>query len=205
MSITRSILPLAVCLFATAPTHAADSVTYSEWAKHNAPLGNQLTESQQAASTPALETDPVIDEPGGPGDDAVPSEVTPPKTLEDTETRSMIKDGHSGAPTTETPVANTSTPTTLLFRGLEQAVARTTAALQEAWVTTKIRSELALKQGIDSGRIKVETDDGTVTLAGRVLDECQKQQALVIAGDTRGVEQILDLIQVYDSAPNQTL
>ena len=68
----------------------------------------------------------------------------------------------------------------------------------ETWISASIAARLALKQGPDSARIKVEADGRTVTLTGKVLDQHQKSQALHIAGDTPGVRQIVDLMQVID-------
>jgi len=61
--------------------------------------------------------------------------------------------------------------------------------LDDATITTKVKSELATKEGVGSvANIGVETDHGVVQLNGSVKTQQEKQQAAEIARSVSGVK-----------------
>ena len=58
----------------------------------------------------------------------------------------------------------------------------------DAWITTKIKSELATTKGIKSTDISVDTKDGTVTLTGTTASAGEKAKVEHVAKQVKGVK-----------------
>lgn len=60
----------------------------------------------------------------------------------------------------------------------------------DAWITTKVKSELATTKGIKSTDISVSTSDGVVTLTGSVATAKVKAKAEHVAKRVKGVKSV---------------
>jgi osmotically-inducible protein OsmY len=67
---------------------------------------------------------------------------------------------------------------------------RNAKALDDAWITGKVKSTLLLQQGLSGAGISVSTDDGHVNLSGEVGSAADKQQMEETARNVRGVRQV---------------
>lgn len=65
-----------------------------------------------------------------------------------------------------------------------------TQAVGDAWITTKVKAELATASNVPSLDIKVTTVDGVVTLVGVLPDRLTVERAVAL---TRGVDGVLDV------------
>lgn len=80
-------------------------------------------------------------------------------------------------------------------------VAGTLACSQsDPGVTTAIKSKLAVDDTVKAYQIDVDTDNRIVTLKGTVGTEAEKAQAIMIARNTDGVRDVVDLIVVGPGA-----
>lgn len=60
----------------------------------------------------------------------------------------------------------------------------------DAWITAKVKSELATTNGIKSNDISVSTTDGAVTLTGTASSATEKAKATQIARNVKGVKHV---------------
>jgi len=60
----------------------------------------------------------------------------------------------------------------------------------DAWITTKVKSELASTKGIKSTDISVSTNDGVVTLTGSVATAKAKAKAVRVTKRIKGVKSV---------------
>lgn len=60
----------------------------------------------------------------------------------------------------------------------------------DAWITTKVKSELATTKGIKSTDISVTTADGVVTLTGTATSAAEKAKAEQVAKKVKGVKSV---------------
>ncbi len=60
----------------------------------------------------------------------------------------------------------------------------------DAWITTKVKSELASTKGIKSTEISVSTNDGVVTLTGSIPTAKEKAKAVRVAKHVKGVKSV---------------
>jgi hyperosmotically inducible protein len=72
---------------------------------------------------------------------------------------------------------------------------RTTAheskeAVSDGWITTKVKSSLLLTRDVDGKDISVTTDNGIVKLGGNVDSTAEKQRAIEVAQNVRGVKKV---------------
>jgi osmotically-inducible protein OsmY len=72
--------------------------------------------------------------------------------------------------------------------------------LEEAGLTAKVKSKIALDDTLDNSRISVSTDDSRVTLTGTVINETQHRRALDLARETEGVSTVVDHLSVGTAA-----
>ena len=63
-------------------------------------------------------------------------------------------------------------------------------------VTMKIKSKMALDDNIDAGNIHVDIADATVTLTGVVRSADERDRAVRLARETRGVTQVVDRLRI---------
>jgi hypothetical protein len=69
-------------------------------------------------------------------------------------------------------------------------------ALSDGSITTKIKAKLALDDTVKAADVRVDTNGTTVTMAGTVQTEAQKQRVLQLARETAGVTQVVDRVRV---------
>jgi osmotically-inducible protein OsmY len=96
---------------------------------------------------------------------------------------------------------------TLLMLALTAALAlvaacKTTVPLREQIddkaITAKIKTKLAADLDVNPFNINVDTNEGVVTLQGRVKKEESRRKAEEYARDTPGVKRVINLIKVGD-------
>jgi hyperosmotically inducible protein len=68
--------------------------------------------------------------------------------------------------------------------------------IDDSWITTKINSKMAADPEVKMRNVSVETDEGVVTLTGRVESDAERREAVQLARDTEGVKSVRDLLQV---------
>ncbi len=86
--------------------------------------------------------------------------------------------------------------------GVRQLVDETTitgktallARTNDAWITTKVKSRLVLKTGLDANRVKVITTRGSVYLMGIVTQE-EGDKATELARSVRGVARVVKVFE----------
>lgn len=60
----------------------------------------------------------------------------------------------------------------------------------DTWITTKVKSELAVAENADATDIKVETTNGVVKLSGKVDSQAEIDKAVSVAKSVDGVKQV---------------
>ncbi len=73
--------------------------------------------------------------------------------------------------------------------------------LEDVWLSTKIHAKFVGDRDIKARDVNVSTQDGVVTLKGRVLNESEHQLALTLAKNTDGVKQVVDNLDVEVAGP----
>jgi hyperosmotically inducible protein len=68
--------------------------------------------------------------------------------------------------------------------------------IDDAWITTKVKSKLAADPQVSAVNVSVETNEGVVTLTGRVKSDVARREAVKLAKDTEGVRSVRDLLEV---------
>ena len=68
--------------------------------------------------------------------------------------------------------------------------------ISDSAITTSIKSEIGLNPNVNTFGIHIKTEEGVVTLSGRVEDETQKVLAEQIARDTRGVTEVVNNLTI---------
>jgi osmotically-inducible protein OsmY len=69
-------------------------------------------------------------------------------------------------------------------------------ALSDGALTAKISSKLALDDNVTARAINVDTSASVVTLRGTVGSEAERERAVRLARETRGVARVVDELQV---------
>ena len=69
-------------------------------------------------------------------------------------------------------------------------------AVADGSLTAKIKSKMALDDGVTAANIDVDTDGSVVTLSGRVSNEEERSRAVRLAQETAGVSSVVDHLQV---------
>lgn len=62
--------------------------------------------------------------------------------------------------------------------------------VDDAWITTKVKSEFAANKAVKATDISVSTTDGVVTLSGTVATSKEKTHAEAIAKKIKGVKSV---------------
>ncbi|MCX7557192.1 BON domain-containing protein [Xanthomonadaceae bacterium JHOS43] len=62
--------------------------------------------------------------------------------------------------------------------------------VDDTWITTKVKAELATTDGVSSTDISVKTVDGVVTLTGALSSELAVKKAIAAARSVEGVRQV---------------
>ncbi|CAN4278048.1 BON domain-containing protein [Pseudoxanthomonas sp. LjRoot125] len=60
----------------------------------------------------------------------------------------------------------------------------------DAWITTKVKADLLATENVSGLDIKVETIDGVVALTGAVANQTQKDKAVAVAKQIKGVTRV---------------
>lgn len=68
----------------------------------------------------------------------------------------------------------------------------------DSWITTKIKSEMALTKKFNPTRVKVVTEDGIVYLLG-IINQNEEEIAVDIARHTKGVKRVVKIFE-YERA-----
>lgn len=63
-------------------------------------------------------------------------------------------------------------------------------AVSDAWITTKIKADLASTKDLKSTDISVETNNGVATLTGTVPSEIELKKAVAAAESVKGVNKV---------------
>ena len=71
------------------------------------------------------------------------------------------------------------------------------ASSSDAWLTTKVRSVLLANKEIDSGRIKVITENGVVYLMG-LLTRAEAERAADVTRSIGGVQKVVKAVEYID-------
>lgn len=85
--------------------------------------------------------------------------------------------------------------------GVGGSLGLTGCATTDAGITTKVKSKLVADGTVPASQIDVETKNGVVTLTGAVDRTIDKDQAILLARNTNGVRDVVDMISVSGNAP----
>ena len=77
-------------------------------------------------------------------------------------------------------------------RGLDS----TGAVASDSWITTKVKSDLAVEKDVSATRIHVKTVDGVVTLSGTAKDQAEADRAIAVASKIEGVKTVVNNMEV---------
>ncbi len=69
-------------------------------------------------------------------------------------------------------------------------VRNTTQVIADSWITTKVKSTYIYSRNVGSGDISVSTQDGIVTLTGKVGGGAERALAIELAQNIRGVKSV---------------
>lgn len=69
----------------------------------------------------------------------------------------------------------------------------------DSGVTTKVKLKMAGDEAVKAYQIDVDTKDGVVTLTGNIDSQEAKDRALLLARETKGVRDVVDMIEVRTS------
>ena len=86
-----------------------------------------------------------------------------------------------------TALATAATPSMQQMAPTSDHSSSTGQAVNDAWITTKVKSELATTKGVKSADVSVKTVDGVVTLTGVLPTEIAVNKAIAVAKSVRGV------------------
>jgi hyperosmotically inducible protein len=70
--------------------------------------------------------------------------------------------------------------------------------VDDAGITAKVKAKLTADAGINPFNIDVDTNEGVVTLQGRVSKEEARIKAEQLARETEGVRRVINLVKVGD-------
>ena len=72
----------------------------------------------------------------------------------------------------------------------------TGAVVSDTWITTKVKSDLAVEKNVDATDISVHTYEGVVTLTGNVDNQAEADKAVRVASEIKGVKSVVNNMQV---------
>lgn len=73
---------------------------------------------------------------------------------------------------------------------MESSTQTVPGKVDDAWITTKVKSEFATTKEIPATNISVDTTDGMVRLTGTVANNMQKNRAVEVAHTVKGVKSV---------------
>ena len=72
--------------------------------------------------------------------------------------------------------------------------------IDDAAITTQVKSKLAADPEVAAHNIDVDTNEGVVTLSGRVDDGAERAEAEKLARNTDGVRRVINNLKVGDAS-----
>jgi osmotically-inducible protein OsmY len=78
----------------------------------------------------------------------------------------------------------------------ERAATKTGVVVEDATITTKVKSAVLAEPGLKTLQIGVDTKDGVVTLSGTVDNPSLKERAMQITQQVDGVRSVVDNLAV---------
>jgi hyperosmotically inducible periplasmic protein len=85
---------------------------------------------------------------------------------------------------------------TVVRRKAEQVSAAIADATADTRITAKIKSKLVADKNLSALKISVDTTNGVVTLSGSVASHEEIGQAMLLALETEGVQEVISTLQV---------
>ncbi len=70
------------------------------------------------------------------------------------------------------------------------------AIASDSWITTKVKSDLAVEKDVSATKIHVDTYEGVVTLSGTVDSKAESDKAEQVAKGINGVKSVVNNLQV---------
>lgn len=77
-------------------------------------------------------------------------------------------------------------------RGVDQ----TGEVVSDSWITTKVKSDLAVEKDVSATHIKVKTVEGVVTLSGSANSQAEAEKAVRVASEIKGVKSVVNNIEI---------
>ncbi len=68
--------------------------------------------------------------------------------------------------------------------------------VSDQWITTKVKSKLIADDMVKARNINVDTTAGVVTLRGIVFSSREKERAIVLARETKGVRRVTSHLKI---------
>jgi osmotically-inducible protein OsmY len=78
----------------------------------------------------------------------------------------------------------------------KEIVSSTGEAINDGWITTKLKAKFADEKLLKDSNITIDTKDRVVTLKGSVSTAAAKKQAVMITNGTEGVLRVVDQVVV---------
>ncbi len=114
--------------------------------------------------------------------------------------RSPSNTASTSTPATTPPATTATTPPAMTTADkASEATNKVAEAVDDAAITTKVKTALLAEPGLKSLEISVDTRDGTVTLTGKVDSPDQRDRAKQVAQTTGGVKGVVDNLAVKSS------
>ena len=77
-----------------------------------------------------------------------------------------------------------------------RGIYETGAVMSDSWITTKVKSDLAVEKDVDATDISVHTYEGVVTLSGDVDNQAEADKAVRVANQIEGVKSVVNNMNV---------
>ena len=78
----------------------------------------------------------------------------------------------------------------LTLDGAEAVAEETAPSFEDAWITTKVNSSFMYSSNVDGSDIEVSTNEGVVTLTGKLESGAERALAIELAKNVRGVRSV---------------
>lgn len=78
----------------------------------------------------------------------------------------------------------------------EKAATEVGEMITDGWITSKVKTKLMGADGVRASAINVDTAGHVVTLRGTVQSEAEREKALALARQTRGVKAVIDELEL---------
>lgn len=69
-------------------------------------------------------------------------------------------------------------------------------AVTDAWITTKVKTDLLATEDVAGSKIDVDTQNGKVTLSGTVKSQAEADKAVSVAKGIKGVSKVTSKLKV---------